>query len=94
MGTRSKHGGGSALVDRMRDTFILPLEAMWLEVASYLADRWGLGPEHIIVCFWSRREPMSPELLSKVQKFLRDECGALAIGTVSYASQAAGENKG
>jgi len=57
---------------------------IFLQVATSLFDRFGLGPEHCIVTVWGTREPLSPEVLEKVQVFLQDECGALATGTVSH----------
>jgi hypothetical protein len=67
---------------------------MFLEVAGYVFDCNGLPPEHVISTFWARKEPLTPEVLKKVQAFLQDECGALMTGTVSYAEHWTGSPLG
>jgi len=69
----------------LRDRFMLPLEAMFLEVGCYLVERFGFGAERVIVTFWATKEPVTPELLQKVQTFLEAECGAVVTGTVNSA---------
>ena len=66
------------------------LEVMFIEVAGYVLDRYGLGPEHVIATFWGMKEPLSPEALKKAQAFLQDECGAVMTGTVSRPDRRAG----
>jgi hypothetical protein len=87
VGSRSRHSGLSSSAERFRRDVVFRLEVMFLEVAGYLLDRWGLGPDHLITTFWARKEPLSPEVLKKAQAFLEQKCGALVTGTISHADQ-------